>query len=118
MSTESGNGLVEFLRCEGPRFRSTAVLGQESAVQISFESLHRFIIHDQNGITVSISSKYFHSSPGGPGGTLLRPIRRLFGSLGGLLKRRVPVVASLKDSLSSKDNLIATRTKIIVGAMP
>ena len=41
----------------------------------------------------------------------------VFGSLGGLLKRRLPA-ASLKDSGSSKDNLIETRTKIIVGAMP
>ena len=52
------------------------------------------------------------------GGILLLPIRRsVFGSLGGLLKRKLAVV-SLKDSLSSKDNPIETRTKIIVGAMP
>ena len=38
-------------------------------------------------------------------------------SLAGLLKRRLST-ASLKDSLSSKDNFIWTRTKIIVGAMP
>ena len=37
--------------------------------------------------------------------------------LAGLLKQRLSAV-SRKDSLSSKDNLIETRTKIIVGAMP
>ena len=53
-----------------------------------------------------------------PWGGILLPIRRcVFGSLAGLLKRRLAVV-SLKDSLSSKDNFIETRTKIIVGAMP
>ena len=41
----------------------------------------------------------------------------VFRSLGGLLKRRLPA-ASMKDSLSSMDDLIKTRTKIIVGAMP
>ena len=52
------------------------------------------------------------------GGIPLLSIRRcVFGSLGGLLQRKLPA-ASLKDSLSSKDNLIETRTKIIVGAMP
>ena len=39
------------------------------------------------------------------------------GSLGGLLKRRLPAT-SMKDSLSSKDNRIETRTKIIVGVIP
>ena len=33
------------------------------------------------------------------------------------LKQRLPV-ASLEDASSSKDNLIETRTKIIVGAIP
>ena len=64
----------------------------------------------------AISYKYLHSSrgPGGPswGGILL-----VFESLGGLLKRTLPT-ASLKDSVSSKDNLIEIRTKIIVGVMP
>ena len=41
----------------------------------------------------------------------------IFGSLEGLLKQRFSI-ASLKDSSSSKDNLIWTRTKIIVGAIP
>ena len=48
------------------------------------------------------------------GGILLLLV---FGSLEGLLNPRLPA-ASLKDSVSSKDNLIETRTKIIVGAMP
>ena len=49
---------------------------------------------------------------------LLLPIYcSAFGSLGGLLKRRLST-ASLKDSSSSKDILIWTRTKIIVGAIP
>ena len=51
---------------------------------------------------------------------LLPPIRwsvLVFGSLGVLLKQRLPT-ASMKDSLSSKDNFIETRTKIIVGAIP
>ena len=39
------------------------------------------------------------------------------GSLGGLWNRRLPAT-SLRDSSSSKDNLIETRTKITVGAMP
>ena len=41
----------------------------------------------------------------------------VFESLAGLLKRRLSA-ASLKDYVSSKDNPIETRTKIIVGAMP
>jgi hypothetical protein len=38
-------------------------------------------------------------------------------SFGVLLKQGLPT-ASMKVSLSSKDNFIETRTKIIVGAMP
>ena len=40
------------------------------------------------------------------------------GSLGGLLQRRLPAAAALKDFSSSKDSFIETRSKINVGAMP
>ena len=45
------------------------------------------------------------------------PVTQNSGSLGELLKQILPTT-SLKESSSSKDNLIEVRTKIIVGAMP
>ena len=61
------------------------------------------------------SSMIFGSSFLSSGGILL--LLWSESILGGLLKLRLPT-DSLKDSSSPKDNLIETRTKIIVGAMP
>ena len=90
---------------------------------IVFMAIKRYYHSNRLGnryLQVKVSSLLRFSWGGIP---LLLPTRRfgsVFGSLGAqglLLKQRLPA-ASLRDSSSSKDNLIETRTKIIVGAMP